>query len=388
MKSPENEPKKSGFFAQMLGFVNPHLSLRAETTIRFVQSDRDQFADTPVPSEERLGAFRKGMDTSTDPASDSTGRCPVSIPVVVPTVAASAAPATVRAEWLYPASLDPCLDKDGVGTRDAPTILYFHGGDYWAGSIRSHEAMISRIAGACGARALAVEYSLAPGLRWPHQLAEALSAYAFLVEQCQTSPSNIIIMGDSAGGNLTLVTALGLVLLGGDPGDVKRFSATGLGTPPSTSRKLGLPAGLVLLSPWVNIDIKHEDSRRFATWEEHLATDFLPTVEPESALYFLPPGASDELACHLLVSPAFADAGLLARLPKTMVSYGGGEQLRGQIEWFCESFRAANDGSPDKLVQMSYPGMPHVFHAFGSLIPESEVAIEAMGEFVRGLFSA
>lgn len=382
MKSSEDEPRAVGFLSRMLGFVNPHLSLGAETAIRFIQLERDQFAGTPVPPEESLRKLRVTMDERADAAPAGTERRPVTIPA-----ASSPGAAGIRGEWLYPEGLDPRLGEDGVGTADTPTILYFHGGDYWAGSIRSHEDLVSRLAGASSARALMVEYSLAPEHRFPRQLEEALSAFLFLVERCQTAPSSIVIMGDSAGGNLTLVTALSLVLLSGDSRDRQRLRDAGLTALPPASAGAALPRALVLLSPWVNLDIEREVSKRMSTWEEHRATDFLPTVEPDSALYFLPPGSDAGLVCHPLVSPCFAGPELLSRLPRTMVSYGGAEQLRGPIEWFCQSYLAANEAHPDKLVQLCYQGMPHVFHAFGSLIPASETAIDAIGAFVRGLFS-
>lgn len=382
--SREKEP---GFFAQLLGFVNPALSVTAETTIRWMQSDRDQFAETPVPTDEELADLRREMDENGDGAPAWVARRAAQIPLAFPREAtAPGAPGSIAAEWLYPESLDPHLDAEGTGTADAPTILYLHGGDYWAGSVRSHEDLIARLGRASGARALAINYSLAPGFRWPQQLMEALSAYAFLVDRCQTRPSSIVIMGDSAGGNLSLVTALCLALFDaareGEP--IPDFAGSALDTFRSSARSGGLPAALVLLSPWVNLDIEREASKQASTFAELAATDYLPTVEPDSALYFLPPGAAPDLVCSPLVSPCFAGRELLSRLPPTLISYGGGEQLKGQIEWFCRSFAAANQDDPGKLVQIGYDGMPHVFHAFGAMIPEAEVAIDAIGTFVKG----
>ena len=57
----------------------------------------------------------------------------------------------VRAEWVVP----PGADTERV-------LLYFHGGGYVMGSINTHRAMVARMARAAGARALMIDYRLAP----------------------------------------------------------------------------------------------------------------------------------------------------------------------------------------------------------------------------------
>ncbi len=62
----------------------------------------------------------------------------------------------VGAEWIVP----PGASTDRV-------ILYLHGGGYVMGSINTHRAMIARIARASNARALALDYRLAPEHPFP-----------------------------------------------------------------------------------------------------------------------------------------------------------------------------------------------------------------------------
>src|SRR5271155_6192766 len=94
----------------------------------------------------------------------------------------------VDAEWIAA----PGANADRV-------ILYLHGGGYVIGSITTHRAMVSRIARASNARALAIDYRLPPPHPLPPPARHATAAYRWLLAQGY-KPGKIIIAGDSAGG--------------------------------------------------------------------------------------------------------------------------------------------------------------------------------------------
>lgn len=77
-------------------------------------------------------------------------------------------------------------------------------------------------------RFIAVDYRLAPEARFPGQLHDAVSAYMRLLEELRIPPENIIVAGDSAGGGLSLSLLMYL-----------------------RDNKYPLPAGAILMSPWV-----------------------------------------------------------------------------------------------------------------------------------------
>lgn len=82
-------------------------------------------------------------------------------------------------------------------------LLYFHGGGFiFPASPGSHLPFAHRCAQTAGAHLAVLEYTLAPTAKYPAQLAQAAAALGCLLEYRQ--PSQIIIGGDSAGGNLTL----------------------------------------------------------------------------------------------------------------------------------------------------------------------------------------
>ncbi len=88
-------------------------------------------------------------------------------------------------------------------------ILYLHGGGWILGWYNSHRWMVGQIAKASQARALVVDYRLAPECPFPAGLEDCLSVYRGLLGG-GTNPGNIIIAGDSAGGNFTLAMLLAL----------------------------------------------------------------------------------------------------------------------------------------------------------------------------------
>ena len=130
----------------------------------------------------------------------------------------------VPGEW-------PITGRQVVAGR---VFLYFHGGGYFFGSPRSHRSLTWRLGRACRAKVLALDHRQPPDWHYPAPLEDAVSAYRALLERGY-KPENIILGGDSAGGNLTLVTMLRLKELG-----------------------LPLPAAAVLISPWADLTCSDE----------------------------------------------------------------------------------------------------------------------------------
>ena len=89
------------------------------------------------------------------------------------------------------------------GSDQGCVLLYFHGGGYCSGSLRSHRRLVSEAGRAAAMRALAVAYRLAPEHPFPAALDDALTAWRFL-QQLGIPSSQIAVAGDSAGGGLTV----------------------------------------------------------------------------------------------------------------------------------------------------------------------------------------
>lgn len=241
--------------------------------------------------------------------------------------------AKVSADWLT----TPDVEQDRV-------VLYLHGGAYVLGSARSYREMTSRIARAARARTLVLDYRLAPENPFPAAVEDAVAAYRWLLDQ-RTQPSSIVIVGDSAGGGLTVATLASL-----------RDSGA------------SMPAGAVCISPWIDLECTG------GTMETKAAVDPLCSRE------FLLQGATMYLGGQSprnpLASPLHAD---LKGIPPILIQVGTEETLLDDA--YRLEQRASDAGV---LVELKvFDGMPHVWHVFASYLPEAQDAINEIGDFVR-----
>src|SRR5258705_11026902 len=110
---------------------------------------------------------------------------------------------------------------DGVSCEwvDVPSslpervLLYLHGGGFALRFPNLHSRFAARIARAINARALLVDYRLAPEHPFPAGVDDCLVAYRWLLAQ-GIPPRTVVIAGDSAGANLPLGTRLGAKAVG------------------------------------------------------------------------------------------------------------------------------------------------------------------------------
>jgi acetyl esterase/lipase len=223
-------------------------------------------------------------------------------------------------------------------------LLYLHGGAYQIGSPATLRHMIALIAGAAEARALSVAYRLAPEHPFPAAIEDALTAYRFLLA-AGTDPQDIVIAGDSAGGGLTLATLVALR----DAGD-------------------RLPAAAVAMSPWTDLALTGDSLRTRADVDVMIK----PSGMAESAAIYLA-GADPR---HPYASPLYAD---LQGLPPILIHVGDAEVILDDSTRFAA--KARGDGV-DVTLEV-WPEMPHVWHAFAGLLPESDQAIERIGDWLQ-----
>jgi acetyl esterase len=104
---------------------------------------------------------------------------------------------------------------DARETRAAgPVVVFFHGGGFVIGDLDTHHAFCTEIAAALDLPVIAVDYRLAPEHPFPAAPDDCEAAARWIA----TSPAalgrevtGLIFTGDSAGGNLTIVTTQALV---------------------------------------------------------------------------------------------------------------------------------------------------------------------------------
>ena len=94
-----------------------------------------------------------------------------------------------------------------------PCVLYLHGGGWMVGGLDSHEFITSYLCQDLNAVVIGVDYRMAPEHRFPAAFEDCLAVYQWLKEHgsdWQIDSENIVLAGDSAGGNLAAALAVHL----------------------------------------------------------------------------------------------------------------------------------------------------------------------------------
>lgn len=89
-----------------------------------------------------------------------------------------------------------------------PALLYLHGGGWTFGSAKAYRSLGARLARALGQRVVVPDYRLTPDWTYDAQLADVGAVWDALA--AEVGAPNVVVGGDSAGGQLTLVLALRL----------------------------------------------------------------------------------------------------------------------------------------------------------------------------------
>ena len=93
----------------------------------------------------------------------------------------------------------------------APVIMYFHGGGYIMGCVDDHDPLCGKLADACGAVVISVEYRLAPEYPFPACIDDAVLAAEWAYKNARKfggDPDKLMAGGDSSGANISAVLAL------------------------------------------------------------------------------------------------------------------------------------------------------------------------------------
>ncbi len=227
---------------------------------------------------------------------------------------------------------------------DAGAVLLLHGGGYRAGSIITHRGFAARLSQRFGLRVCLPDYRLAPEHPYPAALEDALAAFAGM-QADGVQASQIVVVGDSAGGGLAIALMLAL-----------------------KERKLAQPAGTIAMSPWTDLECLGPSYMNNLETDPNMSRDGLISAGHE---YRGTLPANDPR-----VSPINAD---LSGLPPTLVQAGGGEIMLSDSTIFTE--HAARAGSPVRIEIA--PDLWHVFQSGPDEIPEVDAAMKSCAAFVE-----
>lgn len=242
--------------------------------------------------------------------------------------------APVPGEWI-----------SGPKTVSAGKVIYYlHGGGYISGSAKTGRPLTAPLARQMGVRIFSIDYRLAPEHHFPAGLDDAVAGYRWLLSK-GVAPGSVAVMGDSAGGGMTLALALRLR----DAGEP-------------------LPACLVCLSPWTDMT---GNSKSIAANAERDPMFVAEDCRRYANVYLGHQSPLDPLA-----SPLLAD---LRGLPPMLIQVGRDEVLLDDARDVDAKVRAAGGSSRLHV----YEGVFHGWHFGAPFVPESRAALREIAEFIQ-----
>eukprot|EP01102_Stenamoeba_stenopodia_P010543 TRINITY_DN3190_c0_g1_i1.p1 TRINITY_DN3190_c0_g1~~TRINITY_DN3190_c0_g1_i1.p1 ORF type:complete len:413 (-),score=116.13 TRINITY_DN3190_c0_g1_i1:73-1311(-) len=250
-------------------------------------------------------------------------------------------------------SKDPLLIMEHHPSPKSPTpefyILYLHGGGYVSGSAYLYRTFAAELAKRGGADVFALDYHLAPEYPLPNAVKEAVSAYAYMINELKIDHRKIVIAGDSAGGGLTALTLLQL-----------RNS----GKP--------LPAGAVMISPWTDL------STSFPSWTSGSELDLIIRDPPMDIAAWATNTSIDDTVARKnpIFSPYYAD---LRGLPPLFILVGSIEKLRDDSVYFAHKAKE----SEVEVILQEWKRMQHVWPILFPYFPEASDALDGVISFSK-----
>ena len=230
-------------------------------------------------------------------------------------------------------------------------FLYYHGGGYSMGSPKSHYSLVSYLADISKTTVYVPDYRLGPENKYPAQLEDGVNTYLSLINDFGYSPNQIAIGGDSAGGNLALVSTLKLQEL---------------------NQKL--PSKLFLLSPWTDLTGEGKSIKENSKSDPYLSYDNWLNTSLSMKKTVREWYAPNQNYNDPFISPAFAN---FVNFPITMIQVSDIEILYSDSLEVASQMRKGGN----KVKVNVYKNLPHVWQIFGFL-PESKKAIREISEFL------
>jgi epsilon-lactone hydrolase len=233
---------------------------------------------------------------------------------------------------------------DGAAADAA--LLYLHGGAYMLGSATAYMSFASQFAARAGFNVFIAEYGLAPEHPFPAGLHDARAAWQGLQAQ---GIERIVIVGDSAGGGLSLSL-------------LNWVSAEAV-----AGRTLA-PVACVVMSPWTDLVLAGQSYATKSEEDPFITENMLRTC----AAFYLGSTAPENAEA----SPIYGD---LAGLPPIQMHVGTSEVLLDDTLRYAERAGAAG-------VQVRahvWQDMPHVFPSSFAMLEAGEAAMRLMADFIK-----
>ena len=260
------------------------------------------------------------------------------------------APVAAVADRLVPgpAGALPVRVYTPEGSPPFPIVVFFHGGGWVVGTLDTYDPLCRALAAATPAVVVSVDYRLAPEHRWPAAAEDAYAATLWASRHAAElggAQHRLAVAGDSAGGNLAAVVALG-------------------------ARDRGGPAIAFQLLVYPVLDAAGDT----ASWRDH-AEGYHLTAAGMRWYWDHYLGPADGLAPD--ASPL--RAAFVGGLPPALVVGAEQDILRDEGEAYAA--RLAEAGVEARAIRV--PGMIHGFLRWRAVTPAADAALQESAAALR-----
>jgi acetyl esterase/lipase len=230
-----------------------------------------------------------------------------------------------------------------AGNDSGKIILYLHGGAYIAGITWPHWRFIDKIVTQTGVRMAVVDYPIAPENNYKDVFKMLIPLYMDLLQQYQ--PSQIIFMGDSAGGGMAISLAQLL-----------------------KQKAIAQPCCMILLSPWLDVTMSNPEIANYDKKDKLLSREALITA----GKYY----ANDIERTNPLISPLYGDFEGLAEMYLFM----------GTHDILAPDVKILEDKVKNTTIRFNYFKYDQMFHVWMFYpIPEAKTTINEIVKIIGKL---
>jgi acetyl esterase len=223
-------------------------------------------------------------------------------------------------------------------------IFYIHGGGWSRGNIRTHDALCKKLSQEFDCQVVALDYRLAPENKYPKGLNDAEDVYKFILKNLQ--PSQIILAGDSAGGNMASCLTIKLI-----------------------KQKAQIPNQLLLIYPSLDLRIKKSTDNKF---------DSGYLLTRDSINYYVTNylGTDTQLANSDEVSPILTSNEILKKFPSTTIVSAQFDPLTVEANKFTKRLK-------ENGVDCQHLEVPKTIHIFAQFFGIFKEETKQMLDFIK-----
>ncbi|MEJ7838713.1 MAG: alpha/beta hydrolase [Thermomicrobiales bacterium] len=243
-----------------------------------------------------------------------------------------------------------------ASTEPMPVLVYFHGGGFVIANLDTYDSSCRALSNAAGAIVASIAYRQAPEFPFPAAVDDAYTATQFFISGAGGfggDPEKVVVVGESAGGNLATVVSL----------RARDAGAT-------------MPAHQVLIYPLVTFAPAGEAAASVEQFADAKPLN-APMLEWFGSYY------SPDMAAVDSPDGSPLDVADLAGLPPATVILAEIDPLLSQGQLYADALEAAGV----TVTSSVYTGVTHEFFGTGAVVDKAVEAVTEVADAITAAFA-